>query len=122
MCYFKVNWENVCLTDCATLGTVDLIESFGRENIILLNGTRFYTNDVLYYSKSKRNLPNFKDSHRNWCYIETINEGNAKYLYITFLISSLNHIIEELLTISSMLYHITIRSIQSICYHELDVQ
>ena len=46
-------------------GTLDLIEDSERANIMLQNGTRFHINDALYYSKSTRNLINFKDICRN---------------------------------------------------------
>ena len=80
-----MNEGNVCLADCITThtilqdkryfldltlinanvstisGTAKLIEGFGRENIMLPNGTRFHINDALYSSKSIRNLLSFKD-------------------------------------------------------------
>ena len=49
---------------------------------MLSNGTRFHINDVLYYSKSTRNLLSFKDIHKNGYYIETTNEGNIECLLI----------------------------------------
>ena len=48
---------------------------------------------MLYISiESKRNLLSFKDVHRNYYFIETINESNMKYLstlLILFLAKSL---------------------------------
>ena len=41
--------------------TSDLIEGSEKANIMLPNGTRFHINDVLYSSKSTRNLLSFKD-------------------------------------------------------------
>ena len=97
----KMNEGNVCLVDCATThtilrdkryfldltltnanvstisGTTNLIEGFGRVNITLPNGTRFHINDVLYFSKSTRNLLSFKDICINGYHIETMNEGNT---------------------------------------------
>ena len=94
---FKMNEDDVCLIDCATTHTIlrdkkyfleltlikanvsiissttNLVEGFGRENITLPNGTRFHINDVLYSSKSRRNLLSFKDIHRNGYHIETMN-------------------------------------------------
>ena len=44
--------------------TANLIEGSKRENIMLLNETRFYINYALYSSKSTRNLFSFKDIYR----------------------------------------------------------
>ena len=108
----KMNEDDVCLTKCATthtilqdkryfleltltkanvstiFGTTNLVEGFGRANIKLPNGTRFHINDALYSSKSRRNLLSIKDIHINGYHIETMNEDNVEYLYITSIISS----------------------------------
>ena len=55
-------------------GTTNLVEGFGRANIMLPNGIRFHINDVLYSSKSIRNLLSFKYIRRNGYHIETMNE------------------------------------------------
>ena len=68
--------------------TTNLVEGFERANIILPNGTRFHINGVLYSSKSKINLLNFKDICINGSHIETINEDNVEYLYISSIIYS----------------------------------
>ena len=105
-----MNMDDVCLTDCATMhtilwdkryfleltstkanvsimfGIINLIEGSEKTNIMPPNGTRFHINDVLYFSKSKRNLPSFKDIRRNGYHIETMNEDNVEYLYITSII------------------------------------
>ena len=84
-----MNKDDVCLVDCVTTHTIlqekryflnlaltngnvsticgatNLVEGFGRANIMLSNGIRFHINDVLYFSKSTRNLLNFKDIHKN---------------------------------------------------------
>ena len=73
----KMNEDDVCLKDCATIhtilrdkryfleltlikvnvstisGTTNLVEGCGRANITLSNGTRFHLNGVLYSSKSE---------------------------------------------------------------------
>ena len=67
-------------------GTTNLVDGFGRANIMLPNGTRFHINDVLYSSKSKRNLLSFKDICINRYNIETMNWDNVKYLYFTSII------------------------------------
>ena len=68
-------------------GTTNLVEDFGRANIMLPNGTRFHINDALYFSKFRRNLTSFKDIRRNGYHIETMNENNVEYIYITSIIS-----------------------------------
>ena len=124
----KMNEDDVCLANCATtytilrdkryfleltltkanvspiFGTTNLVEGFGRANIKLPNGTRFHINDVLYSSKSKRNLLNFKDVYKNEYHIETMNEDNVEYLYITSIISYQKLIMEKLSTLDFLLW------------------
>ena len=84
----KMNEDDICLADCETLdkkyflkltliktnvstisGTTNLVEDSEKVNIMLSNGTRFYINDTLYSSKSRRKLLNFKDIRRNGYHI-----------------------------------------------------
>ena len=44
--------------------------------------------------------------------METMNEGNTKCLYITFIIYDKKLVVEKLSTISSRIYHTTINSIE----------
>ena len=105
-----MNEGSVCLADCATTHIIlrdkryfldltltnanvstissvsNLIEGSRRVNIMLTNGTRFYVNDALYYSKSTRNFLNCKDIRRNGYHIEIMNEGNTECLYITSIV------------------------------------
>ena len=92
-------------------GTTNLVKGSRRGNIMLPNGTRFHINDALYSSKSKRNLLCFKSIPRNGYHIETMNEDNVEYLYITFIISDQKLIMEKLLIFSSGLYHTIIKPI-----------
>ena len=134
---FKMNEDDVYIADCATThtilrnkryfleltlikanvstisGTTNLVEGSGRANITLPNGTRFHINDALYSSKSRRNLLSFKDIRRNGYHIETMNEDNVEYLYITSIISGQKLIMEKLSAFSSRLYHTTIKPIES---------
>ena len=55
---------------------------------MLPKGTKICIENTLYSSKSRRNLLSFKDIHYNGYHIETNNEGNEKYLYITSMVSS----------------------------------
>ena len=83
----KMNEDDACLANYATTHTIlrdkryfieltlikanastissttNLVEGYGKGNIMLPNGTRFHINDALYSSKSRRNLLNFKDIH-----------------------------------------------------------
>ena len=132
-----MNDGDVCVTDCATMhtilwdkryfltltltsgnvstisGTSNLIEGFGRANIMLPKGTRFHINEALYTSKSTRNLFSFKDIRRNGYHIETMNDGNRECLYITSIVSGKKLVVETLLAFSTGLYHTTIKPIES---------
>ena len=128
-----MNEGNVCLVDCTTTrtilrdkryfldltlinanvstisGTANLIEGFGRANIMLPNRTWFHINDALYSSKSTRNLLSFKDIRRNGYHIETMNEC----IYITFIVYGKKLIIEKFSAFSSGLYHTNIKLMES---------
>ena len=91
----------------------NLIKGSGKENIMLRNGTRFHINDALYSRKSTRNLLSIKDICRNGYHIETTNESNTECIYIISIVFSKKLIMEKLLALSSGLYHINIKSIES---------
>lgn len=57
-----------------------LIKGSRRAIAILLGGTKFCIDDVLFSSKSQKNLLSFKDIHQNGYHIETKNKGNKKKL------------------------------------------
>ena len=80
---------------------------------MLPNETRFHINDALYSNKSRRNLLSFKDIRRNGYNIETMNEDNVEYLYITSIIFGKKLIMEKLSAFSFRLYHTTIKPIES---------
>ena len=50
---------------------------------------------------------------RNRYHIETMNEDNIEYFYITYIIFAHKLIMEKLLALSFRLYHTTIKSIES---------
>ena len=77
------------------------------------NGTQFHINDALYSRKSIRNLLNFKDICINGYYIETMNDGNTKCLYITSIVYGKKLVVEKFSAISSRLYHTIIKPIES---------
>ena len=101
-------------TNVSTIsGTTNLVEGSKIANIMLPNGTRFHINDALYSSKSRRNLLSFKDICINEYHIETMNEDNIEYLYITSFISGHKIIMEKLPVFSFGLYQTTIKPIES---------
>ena len=104
----KIYFLNLALTNgnvSTICGTTNLVEGFGKAYIKLSKGIRFHINDVLYSSKSTRNLLSFKDIHKNGYHIETMNEGNTKCLYITSIVYDKKLVIEKFSTFSSMLYY-----------------
>ena len=90
-------------------GLIDLIKGSGRAIIVLPNGTKFQTDDVLYSNKSNRNLLSFKDILRNGYHIETMNDNENEY----FLITRQKQILEILISSSYGLYQTTIRPLES---------
>jgi len=64
-------------------GTTNIIEGFGRANVLLPRGTRFHIKNAFYSPKSNRKLFSFKDIRLNGYHIEINNEGYIEYLYIT---------------------------------------
>ena len=80
---------------------------------MLPKGTKFYINDTLYSSKSRRNLLSFKDIHYSSYHIETNNEDSEEYFYITSMVSGLKLILEKLHIFSSGLYYTTMRTIET---------
>ena len=76
-------------------------------------GTKICIDDVLYSSKSRRNLLSFKDIRGNGYHIETNNEGSEEYLYITSIISGQKLVLEKVSIFSFRLYYITMRTIEA---------
>ncbi|GAV74058.1 hypothetical protein CFOL_v3_17540, partial [Cephalotus follicularis] len=94
-------------------GTSDLIEGSGMTSFVLSNGTQMRITYALYSTKSRRNLLSFKDIRRNGYHIETTNENGKEYLYITGNASGQKQILEKLPGLSSGLYIMKIRAIES---------
>ncbi|GAV89998.1 hypothetical protein CFOL_v3_33407, partial [Cephalotus follicularis] len=94
-------------------GTSDLIEGSGMASFVLSNGTQMRITYALYSTKSRRNLLSFKDIRRNGYHIETTNENDKEYLYITGNASSRKQILENLPGLFSGLYIMKIRAIES---------
>ena len=82
----------------------NLIESSGRVIIMLPKGTKLCIDDALYYSKSSRNLLNFKNIRYNGYHTETNNEDSEEFLYITSIVSGQKLILEKLPIFSFGLY------------------
>ncbi|KAL0551518.1 hypothetical protein IC582_010607 [Cucumis melo] len=133
----KMNNEDLCLADSATThtilkskkyfstltmleanvntisGSTNLIEGFGRANLILPRGTKFTISNALFSSKSKRNLLSFKDIRQNGYHVETNNKNNIEYFYITFIVSHEKRILETLPAFSSGLYYTHARVVET---------
>ena len=69
---------------------VDLIKSYKKATIIMLNGTKFQIVDAIFYDKSNRNLHSFKDIRRNGKHIKTMNRDGLEYLLIISITSAKN--------------------------------
>ncbi|GAV70520.1 hypothetical protein CFOL_v3_14018, partial [Cephalotus follicularis] len=94
-------------------GTSDLIEGSEMTNFVLSNGTQMRITNSLYSTKSRRNLLTFKDIRRNGYHIEITNENGKEYLYITGNASGRMQILKKLSGLSSRLYIMKIRAIES---------
>ena len=92
-------------------GSPKLIEGSGRANLLLSGGTKIHIEDALYSTKSQINLLSFKDIRQNGYHIETMNEDNTEYLYITDVVLGKKNILEKLPVFSSGLYYSNISTI-----------
>ena len=77
-------------------GPADLVEGSGRTNIMLSRETIFIINDVLFSSRSRKNLLCFKDISRSGYHIETKNDDDTEYLYITIVVFGRKKILQKL--------------------------
>ncbi|KAB2024746.1 hypothetical protein ES319_D06G107100v1, partial [Gossypium barbadense] len=94
-------------------GSSKLIEGSGIAIILLPKGTKIFIDDALYSTKSQRNLLSFKDIHLNGYHIETMNEKNIEYQYITNVECGKKYVLKRLPAISSGLYYTHISAIES---------
>ena len=78
---------------------------------MLPGGTQLVISDVLFFSRSQRNLLSFKYIHRKGYHIEITNESGTVFLHITSLILGNKHIMKKLSTFSSRLYYTYINPI-----------
>ncbi|KAG4157943.1 hypothetical protein ERO13_D02G092650v2, partial [Gossypium hirsutum] len=94
-------------------GSSKLIEGSGKVIILLPKSTKFVIDDALYSTKSQRNLLSFKDIRLNGYHIETMNEKNIEYLYITNVECGKKYVLERLPIFLSGLYYTYISAIES---------
>ena len=94
-------------------GVSNIIEGFGKASFVLPNGTHIHIPNALYSSKSTRNLLSFKDIRLNDFHIETTSEADREYLLITSANPSNKKILEKFHSLSSGLYMMKIRTIES---------
>ena len=93
-------------------GTTNIIEGSRRATVLLPRGVRLHIKNAFYSPKSNRNLLSFKDIHLNGYHIETNNEGDIEYLYITRIESNKKCVLENLSAFSYGLYYIYINAIE----------
>jgi len=84
--------------------TTNIIEGSGRAIILLQRDTRLHIINAFYSLKSNRNLLSFKDIRLNGYHIETNNERDIEYLYITQIESNKKCVLEKLSAFSYGLY------------------
>ncbi|KAB2034663.1 hypothetical protein ES319_D04G101500v1 [Gossypium barbadense] len=94
-------------------GSSKIIEGSRRAIILLPKCTKFVIDDTLFSTKSQRNLLSFKDIHINGYHIETMDEKNIEYLYITNVECGNKYVLERLPTFSSGLYYTHISAIEA---------
>jgi hypothetical protein len=88
------------------------LKTLKKANILLLGGTNIINHKILFSSKSRINLLNFKDIRRNKYHIKTIKENSFKYLCITQINLGKKSLLEKLLLLSSDLYYTKIHTIE----------
>ncbi|KAB2074088.1 hypothetical protein ES319_A07G129500v1, partial [Gossypium barbadense] len=96
-----------------TSSSLKFIEGSGRTILLLLKGTKFFIDNVLFSTKSQRNLLSFKNIRINGYHIETMNEKNIEYLYITKVEYEKKYVLERLPAFSSSLYYTHISEIEA---------
>ncbi|XP_059284821.1 uncharacterized protein LOC132038113 [Lycium ferocissimum] len=94
-------------------GSTKLIEGSGKATLLLPGGTILAINNALYCSKSRRNLLSFKVIRQNGYHVETANEGQVEYLYITTMKAGERFVHEKLPALSSGLYHTSISAVET---------
>ena len=82
------------------LDFANLIEGFGKANIILPKRTKFTINNASFFNQSKRNLLSLVDIRYNDYHIETDRKNKIKYLYIISMVSNEKCILEKLHALS----------------------
>ncbi|KAG4154898.1 hypothetical protein ERO13_D03G080866v2, partial [Gossypium hirsutum] len=95
----------------AISGSSKLIKDFGRAIKLLPKDTKFVIDNALFSTKSQMNLLSFKGICINGYHIETINEKNIEYLYITNVECGMKYVFERLPVFSSCLYYTHISAI-----------
>ena len=67
----------------------------------------------MFSTRSKRNLLSFKDIRRNGYHIETTNENDEEFLYITSVVSVTKQLMEKFPSYKSKLYYTFINPVES---------
>jgi hypothetical protein len=78
----------------------------------IASGTRFIIDNVLFSTKSSRNLLSFKNICRNEYHINIANDNGIKYLYVILNVFAKKQILKKTLILSSILYYTRINTIK----------
>ena len=78
-----------------------LIERYDTANTEFSNGTQLTIEDALYSPRSRRTLISFKDIRNNKYHLETGNQSDQEYLYVTHQVNGLKFILEHFKRIPS---------------------
>jgi len=117
----NTNDEDMCLVDSAKTHTILKGNTFfsclvmrevNGSTILLPRDTRLHIKNTFYSPKSNRNLLSFKDIRLNRYHIETNNERDMEYLYITRIELNKQCVLEKT-TFSYSLYYTHISTIET---------
>jgi hypothetical protein len=93
-----------------------MIVGSGRAIITHLMGTEIIINDALLYPDSTRTLLSFRDIQQNGIYIETHDENQEEFLFLTKLNRYGKHICEKIPSLTSGLSYTYIKPITDVAY------
>ena len=132
--------EEICLVDSCTTNTIlreikyfhtltkskgnvttiaghdAIIVGSGKTTIILPMGTRIEIEDALLYPDSTRTLLSYKDIRQNGFHVETNNDNNDEFLFITRNDGYQKQVLEKISSLSTGLYYTYIKPVQHAAY------
>jgi hypothetical protein len=93
-----------------------VIVGSGRATITLPMGAEIVIEDALLYPDSNRTILSFRDIWQNGMHIETHDENQEKFLFLTKPNRYGKHICEKIPSLTSGLYYTYIKSIAHVAY------